>query len=80
MKVQAILFPKKKFTIKKAEKWLKDSNYIPIKKVHETLNFYRYRLLEPNKKFKYITKKLSNGVDLVIIVKKIVLTKKINRL
>lgn len=66
LKKQAILFDKKKYSLNKANKWLKDHNYKPIKKVHETSNNYRFRLNKPNKNAKYKTKEISDGIKLIL--------------
>ena len=63
--VQAIIFPKDKFDISKSEKWLNEHSYKPIKEVHETDNFYRYRISKPVYK-NYITKKLPSGIEMVM--------------
>lgn len=47
--LQAILFSKQSFTPDEARKWLHQHNHHPIKRVHETTNYYRYRLRQPNK-------------------------------
>lgn len=68
MTVQAILFPIKKFTTKEAREYLLSHNHKRIKRVHKTKNFLRYRLVEPKKKDKYISKKMKNGIIYVIKV------------
>ena len=30
------------------EKWLYNHGYIPLKRVHETNTFFRYRIIQPN--------------------------------
>jgi hypothetical protein len=45
--IQALLFDKNHFTEKSAEKWINDHDYRPIKPMHETENYYRYRLHTP---------------------------------
>ncbi len=42
-----IYLRKKVWDKKSSKKWLKKHNYEPIKKVHETKNFLRYRLKDP---------------------------------
>ena len=64
--IQAILFPIKKFNTHQARRYLKNKNYKRIKKVHITKNYLRYRLEEPKKKDKYISKKMKNGIIYVI--------------
>lgn len=64
--IQAILFDKKKFTKKKAEKWIKNNKYHPLK-LHITKNKYRFRLIEPNKGTTYRIKKLADsGIEFVM--------------
>lgn len=64
--IQAVLFDRNKWTSAEARKWLKLHNYQPIKRVHITNNNLRYRLKQPFKTSRYITKHLSNGVTLII--------------
>ena len=52
-KVQSILFDKDFFTTKEARKWLKNNNFKPIKRVHKTKNYLRYRIRYPYKKYEY---------------------------
>ena len=68
MVVQAVLFPIKKFTTNQARKYLLEHNHKAIKRVHKSRNFFRYRLVEPKKKDKYISKKNKNGIIYVIKV------------
>lgn len=64
--IQAVIFNKKKWTIPKAKKWLYDHGFKPIKQVHETLNYFRYRILPPLKNKSYYSTPLKNGVILVM--------------
>lgn len=64
--IQAIIFNNKKWTPSKAELWLKQHNHKPIKPVHKTLNYLRYRLIPPYKDDQYMTKNLDNGIKLII--------------
>jgi hypothetical protein len=50
--IQSVLFNKYYFTENEAKKWLNKYHEYPIKDVHETKHYYRYRLREPNN-FKY---------------------------
>ena len=49
--LQSVLFSKDMYNKSYANKWLKRNKYIPIKKVDETKNYYRYRISEPNYKY-----------------------------
>lgn len=65
-KIQSILFKKKYWTENSSYNWLLRHNLYPIKPAHLYPNFIRYRLVNPDK-FKYfITKKIDNGINLVI--------------
>lgn len=69
--LQSIIFPKNKYTKKQAEAYLLKHNYkikFYGKGVDETINYYRYRQASPLKfkKDKYITKKLNNGIQLIL--------------
>lgn len=50
-KIQSVMFKRTKFSAEKARKFLKDHGWKPIKRVHKTKNYLRYRLRDP-KKFK----------------------------
>lgn len=62
MVLQAVLLPKKIFTKKEANKWLKEHNIKKMKPLHETENVYRARIMSPNKEGKYYSNVLPNGV------------------
>jgi hypothetical protein len=64
--VQAVIFPINKFTKSMANQWLSENKFIPIKAVHKTANFYRYRIQNPNKFNRFADKKLSNGIQLIL--------------
>jgi len=62
--LQAILFDNNIWTCDNARKWLKTHNFKPIKTVHKTEKFLRYRIHEPNFK-NYSTKILNNGIRMI---------------
>ena len=62
--VQSVLIPKKYFTQKQAIQYIK--KHFQFKKIDETKKYYRFRQFKPNKNSHYISKKISNGVILVI--------------
>lgn len=64
--VQAVLFEKEKFTPIKARSWLKRHNHTPIKRAHLTENYYRYRIMDPDKLMDFITQDLGEGVKLIL--------------
>jgi hypothetical protein len=63
--IQSVLFPKDKFTIQKARKWLRENDH-KITKVDKTDNYLRFRQEDPDKFNKYRTKTLPNGVQFVL--------------
>ena len=71
MNIQAVLFDKNYWNTNDARAQLKASGYQPIKKVHITDKYYRYRLIEPNyNKYHYIIKRGNNHIDYIIQLKK----------
>lgn len=64
--IQAILFDNKKWTTKKAKEWLRSHDYTPIKPVHITKNYLRYRLVDPQIFSRFSITKLPNDIELVI--------------
>ena len=48
MNVQAVLFDINDWSTDQARKWLYNNNHTPLKRVHKTSLFLRYRLIEPN--------------------------------
>ena len=65
--IQAIIFNKLDFTKKKADKWLKRNSFVRIKPFHETIHYYRARLIEPNeKKYEYRIIQLKPNIKAVI--------------
>lgn len=69
MIVQAIIFKKDLWNASSALKWLKKHKYKPIKRVHKTENFLRYRINEPNEKYNYITLSFKNGIEMIFMTK-----------
>ena len=69
MPVQSILFDKKLWSQKDAEKWLKQHKYKISyygKKVHITKNKLRYRQTKPKKEYRYRTINIGNGIEFII--------------
>lgn len=66
MSIQAVLFPREDFTPQQARYWLQKHNLVPIKMVHPTPNYLRYRIETPRVTKKYYSKILPNGIILVI--------------
>jgi len=75
MEVQSVVIPKKKFTLKQSDKWIKDNGYkltFYKKPVDITVGFYRYRQKAPSRfnPKKYKTKVLKNGILLILGIMK----------
>ena len=65
--VQAIIFKRDLYDTDTARRWLRRHNYYPIKRVHVTINYLRYRLKEPDEnKYDYRLKTITNGIKFVI--------------
>jgi hypothetical protein len=47
--VQSVLFPHDTYTATQARAWLKLNNIRPMKKVHRTMTFLRYRIRPPER-------------------------------
>lgn len=65
--IQSVLFPLK-WSTKEIDSFLSKMKIRRIKAIHRTDNYKRARILQPNFK-SYRTKKLSNGIVLVIGIK-----------
>lgn len=67
---QSILFNKNAYTDYSARQWLSEHNYHPIKPVHVTKTYFRYRLQDPSSKKNYITISFGKGIKAVVEKKK----------
>lgn len=67
VEIQSVLFSKKYYTKDKAMNFLKRHNLEPIKDVHETDEYLRYRQNEPNPKKQYYTIKIKKGIKFVMM-------------
>ena len=64
---QAVLFSKELYDTASARRWLRRHKYNPIKRVHETMHFLRYRIREPDyDTYEYRTKQISTGIKMII--------------
>jgi len=61
--LQAVIIPKSKFTLNQAENYIKSKDLKPIKQVHETDKYWRYRMEEPRPdcQYSYETKPMDVG-------------------
>jgi hypothetical protein len=66
MPVQAILFDKTIWSPNSSATWLMRHSFHPIKRMHETSHYYRYRLMEPSKRRRYVTKTIGHGIKFII--------------
>ena len=65
--IQAIVVSKDQYSKRGADDWIKLNGFRPIKKMHETIRTYRYRLKTPNEdKYDYRMKTLTKGIKAVI--------------
>ena len=67
--IQSVLFDKNLWNDSGALLWLSEHNLIPLKKVHYTKNFLRYRIRNPNEFTAFYIKKLENGIEIVLGLK-----------
>ena len=65
-KIQSILFDINEWTASKAQRWLSTHNYYPIKKVHVTPHYLRYRLREPLTSDNYRWIEFGNNIYAII--------------
>ena len=64
---QAIIFKKAHYSKRSSANWLKYHGFKPIKKVHETVNYYRYRLKEPDEEiYNYRLIPINDGIKMVL--------------
>ena len=65
--VQAVIFKREYYNPDSARRWLKRHHYEPIKRVHITANYLRYRIREPDEdKYEYRMKAIDTGIKLVL--------------
>ena len=62
---QSVIFSKDLYDTTRARRWLRKNKIIPCKRVHETTRFLRYRIKEPDYKYEYRIKRISEGVKMI---------------
>lgn len=67
--IQAVIFKKRYWDSKKARNWLSKNKIKPIKPVHKTLNYLRYRIRNPKIFKRFFMKEISPSIKLVIGVR-----------
>lgn len=68
--IQAVNFNSNFWKSSEARTWLKHYGLTPLKKVHKTKNFLRYRIVDPRYFKRFITKKLPDEIEFIIGFKK----------
>jgi hypothetical protein len=66
--IQAIIFDVDLWTPRRAETWLKKNAYIPIKSVHTTSDYHRYRLIDPDQFKHFYTQKDKKTLGIYYII------------
>ena len=71
MSIQSILLDKSKFSRKRAISWMKKHGFTPNTSAanFETTRKYRFRQMAPRKTYRYRTKEITPGVELVLAYK-----------
>ena len=69
MSVKSVLINKKKYSLIDAVKWVLDNNYKIDYEIDETDKYYRFRQYTPRKNANYITKKIKDGIKLVVEIR-----------
>jgi len=69
METQSVIIPRDKFSLAEAKAWIDRHNY-KKPKVDTTKNFYRFRQEEPGLFHNYRNKKLPDGVELVLGIRR----------
>ena len=65
--IQSVLFDNTIFDTFSSKKWLREHYIKPMKKVHKTDNFLRYRIETPPKNKRYMTIDYEKGVKIVLV-------------
>ena len=69
--VQAVLFRKVDWDLRRSMKWLENNHY-KAKKVDITNNWFRYRILEPidlkNKGYRYYANKYVENESIILVI------------
>jgi hypothetical protein len=67
-RIQAVLFDRTMWSPDDAEQWLRLHGYHPIKPVHETVHKLRYRIREPDRRYRYrtVNHASNTGVEFII--------------
>lgn len=64
--VQAILFDRNYWLPSEAEGWINLHNYRPIKAMHTSKNYYRFRIQNPDKFKRLRTLKIGNYISFIV--------------
>lgn len=66
--IQSILFNKNSYDTDTAEDWLKFHGITPIKEVHITEKYLRYRIQKPIEGMQYRTYRIKKGIKFVLMM------------
>jgi len=66
--IQSIMFSREYFGIAKANAWMKEHGFAPIKKIHVTKNYLRARINDPKMYKEFDTKPIAKGYDQIKFV------------
>lgn len=64
--IQAIIFDADTYSAGEARRWLARHQYKPLKRVHRTAHYLRYRLKEPQEDAKYKTLDFGHGIKSIV--------------
>ena len=64
--VQAVIFSREMFNSDAARKFLKKHKLVPMKRVHKTKRYLRYRIAEPKEGTKKRIKTITNGIKFIL--------------
>jgi hypothetical protein len=65
MILQSVIFDKRYWDSIEASSWLRSHKLKPIKRVHKTHNYLRYRINEPMEFNRFITRNLGHGIKFI---------------
>lgn len=70
MSIQSIIFDKDFFTERQADRWIRRNGFTKTfqgkKGAHSTLHTWRYRQRLPDKNKRYVTKKIADGIKIIL--------------
>jgi len=64
--VQSVTFNKSIWTVVAARRWLRQHDFLPIKRVDKTPTLLRYRIKPPKQFKRFRNKSIATGINLVV--------------